>query len=184
MTQDAVKAGELHIQIETFSPRQKQLLPIAKECVEQGAKFADRFRKVCVFIRENEIGPAEATPVLLAAGFTKQRASDLRNIAFLGDEPFKQYEAGQIGWKPALEKAREANRAKKGRKQQKRSAFPRYMKLHHQLAKKHPKCDGLSVTNNSICLVHPLKSGEHSITHGTVTVTFTIAIKTPTAGSK
>jgi len=155
----------------TFNKNQDTLLPLAKDCIQAGHLFADKFRKVIHFIRDFDMPPKEVAAVLKEAGWTDSRISEVKAITYAPPDVWKEYATGKLGWRPALEAAREAKPSKEKRKQP-TSKFFKILNLHVKLATRNPKLAGISTTPENFCIVGPMKSGNAK--RGKVTISWTV----------
>lgn len=145
-----------------FTPHQTELLSLATQTVEAGREFADRFRNMVAYIREKEMLPNEVNPVLIRAGFAANRASEIKTLAYSPTEVWQEYNQGQIGWRPALERARETGSKtnSRGRKRKKReAAFDELCGAHSKAAKTNAKVHGIHHYGDNTMIVFQLKEG-------------------------
>jgi len=167
---------------EAFNETQSRLLELASATVHAGATLADKFRKMIAYIREKQMEPAAITPVLLAAGFTTSRASEIKTLSLSSDADWEPYEAGKIGFKATLEKVREskpASKEKRGRKRvPKNELFAMICKAHLAAAKaSEQKVAGEHFVGRSAMFVFPLQPGEIVHNDHLWHITITIAPK-------
>lgn len=94
-----------------FNDKEKQCLQLARDAYDAGKYFADKFRTFAIYARKN-VEPKRVTLVLLEAGFSPNRVSDIKAVCMAPDEIFKKYQSKEIGFKPMLEAGREARKAK------------------------------------------------------------------------
>jgi hypothetical protein len=122
---------------------QLKIVEMGKDCRKMANRALDIYR---LFIREvSKLLPKVQTAVLLAAGWTKSEASQMKAVASLPPADLKAYVEGQLTWRPALDKAREAKSVRTG-KQRKVSPFSKVisaaMRVKHKLAGCHFHDDG------------------------------------------
>jgi len=151
--------------------RQAELRLIAGEVVKAGGVLADKFRAMVIWLRKSGMTPDEARPVLVDAGFNPVRVSNIIGIVALPEAEAKPYIAGEIGWRPVLEKVvatrAAAKKAKGGKsKKLKKSQFPRLMQLHAKLIRRYPAMSGVHVFEDSCMVVFSLKASPYSAAWG------------------
>lgn len=104
------KAEQLEI-VESSSSEKpddvKKLRKLAQEAFSAAQEAMDKYWQLLVYIREAQIAPATITKELPELGYSPQRISEIKRIAFSSNQVFDEYKSKAIGFKLALQKARE-----------------------------------------------------------------------------
>lgn len=147
---------------------QQELLELAIAYKSTYDQLGDKFRNMVAFIRANQMTPEQVIPVLIKAGFNKNRVSEMRSIAELPDPRWQAYQDGEIGWRAALEESR-APRKKPDSKPARR-AWPKFLDAFTKAVKKNPKLNGSHVYYKTLLIVAPLFEGTQEFAQGEFTV--------------
>lgn len=81
---------------------------------EAYGKHVDQYRELTITLRAQNLGPRELTMLLLAEGWNKVRASELKAVVELPPEQFEAYRLRMVGFKAALVEARSQSGAPGG----------------------------------------------------------------------
>jgi len=92
---------------ETLSGVELELFELSKDILKQYDGLRNKYVKIFTFVRSNEIPPDRCDIIFEAAGFNRQRASEMRRICATDDETARNYTTGKIGFKAVLEIERE-----------------------------------------------------------------------------
>jgi len=98
---------EQHRQLDHLNKVESEFLAIATRVSKDYAELRTSFREMVIFAHANKIAPERVTMLLAAAGFVAPRISEFKAIAYADPETYSSYVDGKIGFKPAVEKARE-----------------------------------------------------------------------------
>jgi len=112
---------EQSAQLDHLNAVEVEFLERAKNVAADLINLRESFRDMVVFAHENKISPERVTLILTAAGFVKPRISEFKAIAYADPETYHSYVDGNMGFRPALEKARDEKAEKTGRKNRRHS---------------------------------------------------------------
>jgi len=102
-----------------YTPRQQELLILAKDAWKAATAYTEKWRAMIEFINEHKLTREDCAPVLAEAGFNRPRQSEITRIAFSEPETVTKFLTGELKWRAALETARKAkpgkNKGNKGR---------------------------------------------------------------------
>jgi hypothetical protein len=143
-----------------FTDKMNEAVTIGKAMTQTGQLFAEKFRTFVSYCRDN-LEPKQITEVLKAIELPDSRCSEIKAICSLPPSNFQQYEKGEIGFRPALEKARELRNTKRGSKSKrdffiplmkKASVYTQHLKVGADKFKGH----GAAINNGFAVIVVPL----------------------------
>lgn len=163
------------VQVADFNDQQKELHKLAIEAKKAGDQFADKWRAVVAFVHSKQMPPEQITPVLLDAGFPPSRASEIKMIAQAPPEIYKRYQAKELGFRPAVEKAREnSTRRTSSGKTLRNRAWTAFIIAGQKLFKRDPKFTGASVYLGKVFINANNKDGDQTFEAGTLKITVSI----------
>jgi len=79
-------------------------------------KLRDNWRTMFLFVRENNLSPERVDGIFAAAGFNRQRASEMRRVCATDDHTAKLYASKQIGFRVVLDIERAKGKKGKSKK--------------------------------------------------------------------
>jgi len=159
-----------------------ELFQMSKDILSQYDGLRGKYVKIFTFVRSNQIPPDRCDLIFEAAGFNRQRASEMRRICATDDETARNYSAGKIGFKAVLEIEREKKPAKVTLRNKTRKSS--YDKMFHQFLKVVKSGSArpfLGVSGDMAVLVFPLVGLDKPVKAATghvVTEVLTTAPKT------
>jgi hypothetical protein len=83
-----------------------QFKEIAGRIAADTIALGERWLRLCIFIRKEQVTKRDATKWLLELGFHKGAASQVCKVAMCANAIFSKYEARLIGWRGALQLSR------------------------------------------------------------------------------
>lgn len=89
-----------------------ELLSWGRKFTSQHSQLSGIYRVVCKIIRKNQIKPSEVRVILTAAGWSKERISEVIRVSCVSDALWREFERNFMGFKLMLRKAREESGVK------------------------------------------------------------------------
>lgn len=79
----------------------------AQEVKKAHTELGKKYRRLCEVIREHQLGPRQVRGCLLSLGFHKVRVAEIITVACCADELWNDFKTEALGFRKALEYARE-----------------------------------------------------------------------------
>jgi len=106
-----MKLEQTEVKPDLLVGKELELYQMAVEFHKGYAALGGLYRRIFAHVRENSLPPERVDAILEAAGFNRQRASEMRRVCATDDQTAKLYTAKQIGFRVVLEVER--NKGKK-----------------------------------------------------------------------
>lgn len=95
------------IPLEVESADEKKLRKQAESFLGATKKLQTDYFKLCSHIRDRQMEPGIVRRILLSVGFHKAKVAEFLKVSYVSDEIWLEYKAKTIGFKLALEAARD-----------------------------------------------------------------------------